>query len=103
QIILGVIATLTLFSPWAFFGAAAFRPDRPPEVLHAMYDLAWLPLYLFSATFALQFAFLGWAIVRSQRVRPTFPRWFAQFTVFVGVAQALGVLVLLHKTGPLAW
>src|SRR4051812_38974184 len=103
QLILGVFATLCLFLPWSFFAAAAFRPERPAEVLHAMYDLAWLPLYMFSTTFALQLAFLAWAMLSDRRARPTFPRWFAFYSVFAGLAQSLGVLVVLEKDGPLAW
>lgn len=103
NVILSVIATLCLFMPWSFFAAAAFRPERSPEVLHALYDLAWLPLYMFSPVFALQLAFLGWVILQDQRAKPTFPRWFAYYGAFAGVAQALGVLVVLEKEGPLAW
>jgi hypothetical protein len=103
QLILGGIATLALFSPWAFFATAAFRPERPPEILHALYDLAWLPLYLFSTVFALQFAFFAWAMRSERAAKPTFPRWFAHYTVFTGIAQAFGILVILEKTGPLAW
>lgn len=103
QIILGVIATWGLASPWTDFMAAAFRPDRPAEIIHALYDTAWLPLYTVAGCFALQFAFLAWAMLSDTRTKPMFPRWFAYFTVFVGLDQAFGVFVVLTKTGPFAW
>jgi hypothetical protein len=103
QIIFGAITTLALASPWTIFGAASFRPERPAEITYALWDLAWLPLYLASGAFAVQFAFFAWAMLSDKRKRPTFPRWFAHYTVFTGIAQALGVLVLFDTSGPLAW
>lgn len=103
QIILGVIATLGFVQPWTQFMAAAFRPDRPAQDLHVIYDSAWLPLYTVAAAVALQFVFLAWAMLKDGRVKPAFPRWFAHFTVFVGLMQLFGVFVVFTKTGPFAW
>lgn len=103
QIILGVIGTLGLVSPWTDFMTLAFRPERPAEILHAMYDDAWMPLYSVAGCFAVQFAFLGWAMLSDKDAKPTFPRWFAYFTVFTGLDQAFGVFVVFTKTGPFAW
>ena len=103
QIILGVVATLGFFTPFTSFMSATFRPDRPADITHALYDSAWLPLYTVSAAFGVQFAFLAWAMLKERATQVTYPRWFAQFTVFTGVIQMFGLLVVFTKTGPFAW
>lgn len=103
QVILGVIATWGFVSPWTTFMSTSFRPDRPAEITHALYDSAWLPLYTVSASFGLQFAFLAWAMLNDKNRTMTYPRWFAYYTVFTGLSQMLGIFVVLTKTGPFAW
>jgi hypothetical protein len=86
------------------WGTVAFRPDElAPETTRALNDLAWLffvfdwsPLFVWYASVAL-------AIFGDRAESPIFPRWSGYVGVWVALLSVPGGVVILFKTGPLAF
>ncbi|MDA2893762.1 hypothetical protein PDG61_22810 [Mycolicibacterium sp. BiH015] len=86
-----------------FYLVAAFRPDRSPELLLLLNDLAWITLVAPVGMLVAQNLLLGLAIYLDSGPHPVFPRWVGHFAVVTGLAMAPAAAAAVFKTGPLAW
>lgn len=83
---------------------AAFRPDRPAELVRAFNDSGMLQAIGGTPLFLGIFCVLAYAILVAQpREREIFPRWFGYVNLLFVVAYLPEVLVFLVHTGPFAW
>ncbi|MFC7501302.1 hypothetical protein ACOACQ_12225 [Nocardioides sp. CPCC 206347] len=89
--------------PVLIFGAAAFRPDRDPDLLRMLIDLAWVPFIMNGPPAILQCVSWGVAILSDKRANPPFPRWFGYFNFWAAFCFLPAFLLLFFKTGPFAW
>lgn len=89
--------------PVLIFGAAAFRPDRDPELLQLITDLGWVPFIMNGPPAIAQAVSFGVAILRDRRESPTFPRWLAYFNFWAAFCFLPAFLCVFFKTGPFAW
>jgi hypothetical protein len=103
QLAAGVMSAMTFFLPAFLWTAAAFRPERNPEITQALVDLGWLLFITPIAPFILQYVVLAVAIFADKRAKPAFPRWAAYLQVFVSVSFVPALLAFFMKTGPFAW
>lgn len=103
QVICGGFVFLFVLLPMLVFMVAAFRADRDPAIVEALHDLGWFILVAPVSFAVLQFGFLGAAMLMDRQPEPTFPRWFGYGTLFLAFDFLGGSLVVLTKTGPLAW
>jgi phage shock protein PspC (stress-responsive transcriptional regulator) len=98
------IATILLFlTPALIWTAAAYRPERSPDVTQALNDLGW---FFFVMPFVLAFVqnlALGFTIINDKRPRPVFPRWVGFFNFWIALLFVPGCMVTFFKTGPFAW
>lgn len=85
---------------WAI---AAFRPDRDPQLLSLLNDMAWFFFIAPVGTIIVQNLCLGLAIYLDVRPDPVFPRWVAHFNIIVAILIVPSAFSILHKSGPLAW
>jgi hypothetical protein len=87
--------------------AAAFRPDRSPDVTQALHDVGWFFFFMGFVPFVVQsiaitvFVFQDTADPGADG--PVFPRWVAYFGIAFEVLFALGGLCTFFKTGPFAF
>ena len=82
---------------------AAFRPERSPELILLLNDLAWI---IFTAPVGMLIAqnlCLALAIYLDAHPTPIFPRWVGHFNVLVAAAMAPAACASVVRTGPLAW
>lgn len=86
-----------------FYLVAAFRPDRSPELLLLLNDLAWITLIAPVGMLVAQNLLLGLAIYLDSGAHPVFPRWVGHFAVVTGLAMAPAAAAAVFRTGPLAW
>ena len=86
-----------------FYLVAAFRPDRSPELLLLLNDLAWITLVAPVGMLVAQNLLLGLAIYLDAGPHPVFPRWVGHFAVVTGLATAPAAAAAVFRTGPLAW
>lgn len=103
QLAAGALSTITFFLPAFLWATAAFRPERSPEITHALVDLGWLLFITPIAPFILQYTILAVVIFGDRRPVPAFPRWAGYLQIFVSLSFIPGVMAIFMKTGPLAW
>lgn len=99
----GWTTPLLLGLPMFVMAAAAYRPERDPELTQALNDLAWLPFVGFAAPAAIQSLSIGLAILRDHRERPVLARWVGYYNLWLAVGFLVGALVMCFHTGPFAW
>ncbi|WP_396883311.1 hypothetical protein [Mycobacterium sp. SMC-4] len=85
---------------WAI---AAFRPDRDPQLISLLNDMAWFFFIAPVGTIVVQNLCLAVSIYLDARPDPIFPRWVAHFNIVTAALLVPSAFSLLHKTGPLAW
>ncbi|MBH0777872.1 hypothetical protein [Nocardia bovistercoris] len=99
-----VVAGVTLFAlSNIFFGVAAFRTDRDPEILRALNDLAWITFIAPIGMLVAQFVLLALAVLFDDPERPVFPRWVAPYSILTALAMAPSAGAAVFRDGPLAW
>ncbi|MFY1621344.1 hypothetical protein [Micromonospora sp. WMMD736] len=83
------------------FLAAAFRPDRDPELVAMLYDLGLLSFVGSLGCFATQNMVLALAIFLDRN--DILPKWLAYMSIWMIVTELLAGPVFIFKAGPLAW
>lgn len=96
-----VLAFAPLMYASYMFAAAAFRPERSPELILALSDLGWI--FLVMTPGLVQPVAIGFAIIFDRSIQPLFPRWLAFLNFWFGSMFAGGMLNPLFKRGPFAW
>ncbi|MET7768288.1 hypothetical protein [Nocardia sp. NPDC005366] len=86
-----------------FFLVAAFRPERDPELILLLNDLAWITLIAPVGMLVAQNLLLGLAIYFDDGPEPVFPRWVGHLSVVTALAMAPAVGAAVFTSGPLAW
>jgi hypothetical protein len=98
------IANIQFFIlPGVLFVVAAFRPDRPLEVLFALNDLAWIVTMLPWTVGAMQCVCVGAAILIHGSTTTPYPRWLGYFNIWIAIGMATSSVIPFFKTGPFAW
>ncbi|MCV7423121.1 hypothetical protein H7K45_21440 [Mycobacterium yunnanensis] len=101
------IATLAVGStPGFLWGAFAFltavlRPNRSPEMLTVLYDMAFLSYIGSLGCFAAAWAVLGAAILLDKN--KVYPKWFGYATIWQIVTEFIAGVVFNFHAGPFAW
>ena len=85
---------------WA---VAAFRPERDPQLLSLLNDMAWFLFVAPVGTILVQNLCLALAIYLDTRADPVFPRWVAHFNIATALLMVPGAFSLYYQSGPLAW
>ena len=82
---------------------AAFRPDRSPELVQLLNDLAWIIFTAPVGMFVAANIILALAIYLDARPVPIFPRWIGHFNIIIAAVVAPAACAAAVRTGPLAW
>jgi len=88
------------------FLVAAFRPERNPELIMLLNDMAWIVFIAPVGMIVGQNLLLGLAVyfdTGDSNPKPVFPRWVGHFSVATAIAIAPAALAGAIRTGPLAW
>ena len=101
-IAVGIGITAFILADFAW-GIAIFRPDRDPQLISLLNDMAWFFFIAPVGCIVVQNLCLAGSIYLDARPDPVFPRWVAHFNVLAAVLMIPGAFAFLHKTGPLAW
>ncbi|MGE2715298.1 hypothetical protein ACQI4L_14670 [Mycolicibacterium litorale] len=86
-----------------FFLVAAFRPDRSPELVQLLNDMAWIVFVAPVGMLVAQNLLLALAIHLDKGPHPVFPRWVGLVAVVTGLAMAPAAGAAAFSSGPLAW
>lgn len=85
------------------WGIAAFRPDRDPQLISLLNDMAWFFFIAPVGTIIVQNLCLAISIYLDARSDPIFPRWVAHFNIVIAALLIPSAFSILHKSGPLAF
>jgi len=86
-----------------FFLVAAFRPERDPELIMVLNDLAWIVFIAPVGMVVVQNVLLSLAIYFDSGPARVFPRWVGHFSLVTAAAIAPAACAGVVTTGPLAW
>jgi hypothetical protein len=86
-----------------FYLAAAFRPDRNPELVLLLNDMAWLIFIAPVGALVAMNLLLAAAIYFDNGPNPVFGRWVGHYSLATALAIAPAVGAAIFRTGPLAW
>jgi hypothetical protein len=86
-----------------FFLVAAFRPERNPELIMLLNDLAWIVFIAPVGMVVAQFLLLAAAVHFDDGPDPVFPRGVGPYSLATGVAITPAAGAAVWQTGPLAW
>jgi hypothetical protein len=103
QLASGSVGALFFIIPALVFGAAAYRPDRAPELTLLLNDLAWFFMVMPVGPAIVQNLAIAFAILGDKRKHPVFPRWLGFFNIWVGLFILPGGLMTFFKSGAFAW
>ncbi|MDQ2636606.1 MAG: hypothetical protein M3Y83_07010 [Actinomycetota bacterium] len=85
------------------WGMAAFRPERDPQLISLLNDMAWFFFIAPVGTIVVANLSLALSIYLDARPDPVFPRWVAHFNIAVAALLVPSAFSIQHKSGPLAW
>lgn len=85
------------------WGMAAFRPERNPQLISLLNDMAWFFFIAPVGPIIVQNLCLATSIYLDSRSTPVFRPWVAHFNVATAMLMIPSAFSILHKTGPLAW
>ena len=86
-----------------FYLVAAFRPDRNPELVVLLNDMAWIIFIAPVGAIVAMNLLLAAAIYFDDGPNPVFPRWVGHYALATALAMAPAVGAAIFRTGPLAW
>jgi hypothetical protein len=99
----GVVFTMIVVLTSLLWGVAGFRPDRAPEVVLALNDLGWFLFTMPAIPLGLQIFAVGIVALGGKATSSAFPRWFGYLSLWVFTLTLPGCVIIMFKTGPLAW
>ena len=82
---------------------AAFRPERNPQLIMLLNDLAWMAFITPVGFIIAQNFCLALGIYMDAQPKPVFPRWVGHFNIVTALMMAPAAFALMHMHGPLAW
>jgi hypothetical protein len=95
-----------------FYLVAAFRPERGPDLIMLLNDMAWIVFIAPVGMIVGQNLLLGLAVYFDHRHSvpdapdgpgPILPRWVGHFSIATALAIAPAACAAVFRTGPLAW
>jgi hypothetical protein len=101
-ICVGVGLTAFILADYCW-GVAAYRPDRDPQLISLLNDMAWFFFIAPVGTIIVQNLCFALSVYLDERPDPIFPRWVAHFNIAVAVLLIPSAFTVLYKSGPLAW
>ena len=101
QLIGGALTVMVVSMSALFWIAAAFRPERSPELTQTLHDLGWLTIdQLYFCTTLQMISVVG---LTDKSDTPLLPRWACWYAIWAGLTFLPASLTAFLKTGVFAW
>jgi hypothetical protein len=101
QLISGTVTAACLVVPMLIMAVLSLRPDRDPQLIVLVNDLAWLLFLTPVGPFIIQDIAIAAFALGSQS--SPWPRWIGYLNLWVGFTFTFDVLALVFPDGPFAW
>lgn len=100
----GALCTVIIAIPTNFLGAAAYSPERPPDITTAMHELGILS-WLSGDQWAIFFpsAVAVACLIPNAVPNSPFRRWFGYLGIICALGGEPAVMSFLTRTGPFSW
>jgi hypothetical protein len=85
---------------WA---AAAYRVERPDEIILALNDLAYIIIVWNAPILPVTYMAIGLATHFDTRENPVFPKWYAYFCYWSSLTALGSILIIFFHDTPWAW
>lgn len=82
-----------------FWLVAAFRPERNPQLIQLLNDLAWITFVAPVGFLVVQNLCVALAVYLDAGARPVFPRWVGAFSVLIAAAMTPAAGAAIFRTG----
>jgi hypothetical protein len=103
QLALGTCLIMEFAFPMMALQVAAYRPERPEQIILSWSDWGWMTFYGVTCTAVIQCIVIAIAIFNDRRTEPLFPRWVGYFNLWVALLFTPGTILVFFKNGPFAW
>jgi hypothetical protein len=103
QLLAGALSVAIVLFPVMFWTTASFRPDRDPQLILLLNDMAWLISAMPFAPAIVQNLAIGAAILGDENPVRIMPRWVAYMNFWMALLFLPAGLMVFFKTGPFAW
>lgn len=103
QLIGGALTVMVVSMSAAFWIAAAFRPERSPEITQMMHDMGWLTIDQLYFCTTLQMIAAAVVGLHDRLSAPLLPRWACWYAIWAGLTFLPASLTSYFKTGVFAW
>jgi len=103
QLIGGGLGIFAIVLPTFMLAAAAYRPERDPEITQALTDLGLLPFIGNFVAATIQCLAIGVGILASRQGPQVYDRWVGYLNVWLAFAFLPGGLVLFFHGGAFGW
>jgi hypothetical protein len=103
QMLAGLMGFLPILLGAIFFTVAAYRPERSPETIQLLSDLAFIGFVMPALPGLVQLMSIGIATLGDKRPKPVFPRWVGYLNIWTAILYIPGCLIGLFHSGPFGW
>jgi hypothetical protein len=103
QLIGGALTVMVVSMSAAFWIAAAFRPERNPQITQMLHDLGWLTIDQLYFCTTLQMAAAAVVGLHDKSANPLFPRWLNWYAIWAGFTFLPASLTAFVKVGAFSW
>ncbi len=103
QLIGGALTVMVVSMSAACWIAAAFRPERSPEITQMLHDLGWLIIDQLYFCTTLQMVAAAVVGLYDKSDAPLFPRWVCWYAIWAGFTFLPASLTAFVKQGAFAW
>jgi hypothetical protein len=98
-----VLGFVPLLIAEMLFSTAAYRPERPDEIIQVLNDFGFIMFVGPSLPGTVQMLATAIPVLADRGPDPVFPRWVGYANLWTAILVTPGCLVTLFKRGPFAW
>lgn len=102
QMLAGAMVVILIVVPCMLWSAAAYRPERDPELVLLLSDVGWFFFILALSLPVAQMLAIAICILGAPD-ETVFPRWLGYANLWFAILLLPGALCTYFKDGPLAW
>lgn len=102
QMLAGAMVVILIVIPTMLWTAAAYRPERSPDIVLALNDIGWFFFILAFSLPVVQMLAIALAILGAPD-ETVFPRWVGYLNLWLAILLAPGAIVTFVKHGVFAW
>ena len=98
-----VLGFVPLLIAEMLFSTAAYRPERPDEIIQVLNDFGFIMFVGPSLPGTVQILATAIPVLADRSADPIFPRWVGYANLWAAILVTPGCMVTVFKRGPFAW